>query len=77
MEKMFKSITLERAGLAGIALALAGTMICVIILVKWIKSGFGSLNEIKTSIVALTLVVVGIQTVFSSFMLSILGMKKD
>ena len=37
----------------------------------WIKSGFGLLNEIKKSIIALTLAVAGIQTVFSSFVLII------
>ena len=42
----------------------------------WIKSGFGALNEIKNSILALTLIVIGIQTIFSSFMLSILGIKE-
>jgi len=34
------------------------------------------LNEIKNSIVALTLIVIGIQTVFSSFMISILGIEE-
>jgi glycosyltransferase involved in cell wall biosynthesis len=75
MEKTFKLITIERAGLAGFFLALAGIIIYIWIAAKWIQSGLGSLNEIKGSIVALTLVVIGAQTVSSSFMLSVLGIK--
>jgi hypothetical protein len=41
-----------------------------------LKSGFGALNEIKNSIVALTFITLGIQTIFYSFMLSILGIKE-
>jgi hypothetical protein len=41
-----------------------------------VKSGFGELDEVKNFIVALTLAVIGIQTIFSSFMLSILSIKE-
>jgi len=76
MQKLYKHITIERASIIGIILGLLGVILYIFILTKWIESGFGSLNEVKNSIVALTLVVLGIQTIFSSFMLSILGIKE-
>jgi glycosyltransferase involved in cell wall biosynthesis len=75
-EKLFKYITIERASVVGIFLFTSGVAICLTILIKWVNSNFGGLNEIKNSIVALTLLMVGVQTIFSSFMLSILGIKE-
>lgn len=70
-----KYITIEKAGIFGILLILSGIAIFVLILVKWLSSGFGALNEIKNSILAFTLIILGIQTIFSTFMLSIMGIK--
>jgi hypothetical protein len=75
-EKLFRVVTLERALLAGFASALVGALVYIFIFAGWVSSGFGSLDQIKNSIVALTLVVIGVQTVSSSFMLSILGIKE-
>jgi len=75
-DKLFKLITIEKAGIFGSLIILAGIVVYVWIFSKWIGSGFGSLNEIKNSIVALTFTIVGFQTIFSSFMLSILGIKE-
>ncbi len=76
LEKLFKNITIEKAGFAGIIISGIGASIYLYIFIAWIKSGFGSLNEIKNATVALTLIVLGIQTFFSAFMLSIVGIKE-
>lgn len=76
LEKIFRYITIERASAIGILMSFVGVAVYVYILMSWISSGFGSLNEIKSSILALTFVILGIQTIFSSFMLSILGIKE-
>ena len=76
LEKIYKNITIEKAGIFGITIILAGIIIFGTILSNWINSNFGNLDEIKNSIVALTLITLGIQTIFSSFMLSILGIKE-
>ncbi|MCX6722003.1 MAG: glycosyltransferase [Candidatus Staskawiczbacteria bacterium] len=76
IEKMFKYITIERASILGLMVSLVGVVIYFLIFAKWINSSFGSLNEIKNSIVALTFIVLGVQTIFSSFMFSILGIKE-
>lgn len=76
IEGMFKYITIERAGFAGLGVALLGVLIYVFILTKWIASGFGALNETKNAIIALTILILGVQTFFSAFMLSTLGIKE-
>ncbi|MBR9704727.1 glycosyltransferase family 2 protein [Candidatus Pacearchaeota archaeon] len=76
LDKLFKYFTIERVSLIGILILLIGIIIYTYILIKWISSGFGSLNEIKNSILALTLITIGVQSIFSSFMLSIIGTKE-
>ncbi len=51
-------------------------MIGVVIVVTWIGRGFGELSETRLALVAATLMIVGIQIVFSSFLLSILGLRR-
>jgi len=71
-----KYLTIEKASILGILILLAGIIIYVRIFFGWISSGFGALEEIKNSIIALTFIIIGVQTIFSSFMLSILGIKE-
>ncbi len=76
LNKIYKYITIEKASITGLVITLSGVIIYITIFVKWLESGFGALQETKNSVVALTLIVIGIQTIFSSFMLSILGIKE-
>jgi glycosyltransferase involved in cell wall biosynthesis len=76
VEKLFKYITIERASIIGLLAIIIGACIFAFVLSKWINSRLGSLDEIKNSIIALTLLTIGAQTIFSSFMLSILGIKE-
>jgi len=76
MQKIYNLITIERAIIAGILIIIIGALVYIIIIAKWVSSGFGSLNEIKNSIVGLTFIIFGVQTIFSSFMLSILSIKE-
>jgi len=74
--KLFKHITIEKAGFVGLCAIITGIVIYSSIFISWIDSGFGPLNEIKNSIIALTTIVLGVQTFFSAFMFSILGIKE-
>lgn len=76
LDKLYRHITIEKASLIGIFMALIGVIIYSKIYVGWVKSDFSSLDQVKNSIVAMTLIIMGIQTIFSSFMLSILGIKR-
>ena len=45
-------------------------------MIRWIDRGFGELREEKLAIAGLILVVLGIQLVFGSFFLSVLGLHR-
>ena len=75
-EKLFKYITLEKACLVGVFLLIVGVFIYWHIFHNWISSNFGALNEIKNSIIALTILLIGIQTISSAFMLSIISIRE-
>ena len=47
------------------------------ILVAWADRGFGSLSEERLAVLAAALVIVGIQIFFSSFLLSIIGLRRS
>jgi hypothetical protein len=64
--------TLERGLVAGVVALLAGFGINLGILARWILTGFGPLFAIRLAVVALTLMVVGTQILFSSFYLDLL-----
>jgi glycosyltransferase involved in cell wall biosynthesis len=65
-------------GLAGGGLIFAiGLGIGVVILITWINRGFGALSDERAAVLAATLVIVGLQVFFSSFLLSILGLRRE
>ena len=47
-----------------------------VILARWLARGLGSLSEQRMSILAATLVIAGLQIFFTSFLLSILGLRR-
>lgn len=72
----FKYLNIEKGLIAGLTLLAIGGFIYLYIFVDWINSDTGQFDQIRNSIVALTLLIVGIQTFFSSFMFSIIGIKE-
>jgi len=80
LNRMFRYITLETGLIAGALLILFGIGGTVLALSTWARSSFGPLNSESTlrivmpSVFALTL---GAQVIFSSFFLSILGLRRS
>ena len=74
--RMRRHVKLEHGLLAGAALVVAGLVVGGVIVGKWISRGGGALGETRPALLAATLVIVGIQTFFSSFLLSILGLRR-
>jgi glycosyltransferase involved in cell wall biosynthesis len=70
-------LRLEHGLMLGSAVALAGLAMVAVIVFDWVARGFGSLSQENVAICAATLLVLGIQIVFSSFLLSILGLRRD
>ena len=61
--------------LAGIV-GLVGLILFGVVVGEWVAGGFGTLSEAQLAIFAATLIVVGAQVFFTSFMLSILGLRR-
>ncbi len=76
MDFVNKHFTLEKSIMLGITILLAGLALNAYILTKWVQAGFGELEEIKTGVLGLTLIVIGVQTIFSGFYVSMTGMKQ-
>lgn len=48
----------------------------VVVVGRWLAAGLGSLSEEGVLILSATLVIVGLQVTFTSFLLSILSMRR-
>jgi glycosyltransferase involved in cell wall biosynthesis len=75
-DRMRARYKLEHGLLVGGGLAVAGILMGIFIVVDWINNGFGALSEERLAVLAATLIIVGIQIFFSSFLLSILGLRR-
>jgi len=65
--------TLERGILVGIGMVGLGSVLVGGFIWRWIQSGFVELPPLRGDIVAFTLIILGIQTIFGSFFMSILS----
>jgi glycosyltransferase involved in cell wall biosynthesis len=70
-------IGLEHGLIAGAVIMLAGVVIGAIVVIGWIANGFGALGQERLALVCATLVIIGVQVFFTSFLLSILGLRRD
>ncbi|NGM71397.1 glycosyltransferase [Natronolimnobius sp. AArcel1] len=69
-ERVTGSLSLERGATVGLMVFTAGTLYAGLLVYQWILSGFSSISFTIGSLGAFTAIVVGLQTVFSSFFLS-------
>jgi glycosyltransferase involved in cell wall biosynthesis len=75
-DRMRARFRLEHGLLLGGAFLLVGLVLAGVIVGTWIDNGFGSLADEHLAVIAATLMIVGIQIFFSSFLLSILGLRR-
>ena len=66
---------LEHGLVLALLVAVAGIALFGYVFGKWAAEGFGALHEAQAAIVAATLVAIGAQIFFTSFLLSILGLR--
>lgn len=67
-----RNFTLERGLVVGLTLFLAGFGLDVGVLVVWINRSLGAINEMRPALLAMSMMVMGIQIFFSSFLLSLI-----
>jgi len=73
---LVKNITLEKGLLIGLIIFIIGLTYSLTLLFNWINSGFQKIPAVNQSILSYTLIIIGIQTIFNSFYLSmIIGLK--
>jgi glycosyltransferase involved in cell wall biosynthesis len=75
-DRMRARLRLEHGLLLGGVITLAGLVIAAAIVVIWVNRGFGQLGEERLAVLAASLIIVGIQVFFASFLLSILGLRR-
>ena len=75
-DRMRARFRLEHGLALGGLFVVAGLAIGGVILGIWINRGLGHLSEERLAVLAATLLIVGIQIIFSSFLLSILGLRR-
>ena len=71
-----KYITLERGLLIGFFIFLIGFLLSLRIFLYWVSTGFSALDEIRSLIFTFTFLLIGIQTMFSVFFISLLLIEK-
>jgi len=79
MMRLFRLVNLERGLAAGLVACLAGGALLTAAVLQWRATGWGRLDYARTMRIVVpgsTLVALGVQTLFSSFFISILGMKR-
>jgi glycosyltransferase involved in cell wall biosynthesis len=75
-ERWLKRMRLELGLLAGAALTLFGGIGAISVFWKWASLGFGPLHEIRAVIFFSLWFLLGVQVIFSSFFLSMLGISR-
>ena len=73
---LLRYFSLERGLVLGALLFLAGFALDAAILIRWLESGRDTLDAVRPALQASTLMIVGAQTVFSSFFLSMLAVPR-
>lgn len=76
MNLLTRYFNLERGLLVGAVIFVAGFLMDASILVRWLHSGMGSLQAVRPAIQASTFMIIGAQTIFSSFFLSMLALTR-
>jgi glycosyltransferase involved in cell wall biosynthesis len=75
-DRMRARLRLEHGLILGGATLFAGLALIAVIAITWVNRGFGQLSEERLAVMAAALVIVGLQIFFTSFLLSILGLRR-
>jgi hypothetical protein len=75
LERLRGRFHLEHGLLLGLALVIAGAGVLLTVFARWADAGFGPLADEYPTALAVTLIGLGVQTVFGSFFIGLLTMR--
>jgi glycosyltransferase involved in cell wall biosynthesis len=75
-DRMRARFRLEHGLALGAVVMATGMALLVVMVIRWIDVGFGVLAYEQVGLVAATLLIIGVQIFFTSFLLSILGLRR-
>lgn len=75
-EALRTRIRMEHGLVIGGVLTTSGLVIAAVIVGRWVAAGAGELDEERTAVGAATLIVIGAQVFFGSFLISVLGLRR-
>jgi glycosyltransferase involved in cell wall biosynthesis len=76
LNRLFGRLRLETGLIVGGLLVAAGLGYDLLIFARWVRNGFSELHEMRNALVALTFLVIGLQTIFFSVLFSMLGIER-
>jgi glycosyltransferase involved in cell wall biosynthesis len=76
LERMGGRVHLEHGLLLALALMGSGITLGAVIVSRWFAHGLGGLSEERLAVLAATLLIVGVQVFFTSFLLSLIGLRR-
>ena len=77
LKKFYRFLDLGKGMSIGLATFSVGVSICIYLLIGWISRGFTSGANLDLSLIALTLLSIGVQMMFSSIYVSLLSLERD
>jgi hypothetical protein len=75
LERLRGRFHLEHGLLLGCALCLGGFAVLAVVFLRWANAGFGALGDEYPTALGITLVGLGVQTIFGSFFIGLLTMR--
>jgi glycosyltransferase involved in cell wall biosynthesis len=75
-QKLRSRLRLEHGLVLALLVGAAGLALVGVVVGKWASNGFGTLKEEQLAILAATVIAVGAQIFFTSFLLSIIGLRR-
>jgi glycosyltransferase involved in cell wall biosynthesis len=75
-QKLRSRLRLEHGLILALVVGVAGLALVGVLIGKWASHGFGTLKEEQLAILAATVIAVGAQIFFTSFLLSIIGLRR-
>jgi hypothetical protein len=75
LERLRHRVRLEHGLLFGLGLILAGAAILLAVFIRWARAGFAALGDEYPTALGVTLIGLGVQTIFGSFFIGLLTMR--